>query len=140
MARCSLVVPLVWIAIPVADERISPVLDVARRFLVVELAGAEERSRREVAIEETGLGLRARRIAALGCEVLVCGAVSRPLESLLRSAGIRVVPNTCGVVDEVLALLRAGGLPEDRFLMPGCRGPGRGRRFRNRYRGGRGGW
>ncbi|MBN1772360.1 MAG: NifB/NifX family molybdenum-iron cluster-binding protein [Deltaproteobacteria bacterium] len=129
-----------WIAIPVADDRISPVLDVARRFLVVELSGTDERSRREVVVEEAGLVARARRIAGLGCEVLVCGAVSRPLESLLASAGVRVVPNTCGSVDEVLAALRAGGVPEDRFLMPGCRGPGRGRRFRNRYRGGRGGW
>jgi len=128
-----------WVALPVADGRISPVLDVARRFLVVEFRGADERSRREVAVEEAGLAPRARRIAALGAEWLVCGAVSRPLEVLLLSAGIRVVLNTCGPVEEVLAALRSGGLADDRFLMPGCRGPGRGRGLRRRFRGGRGG-
>ncbi|NMC70451.1 MAG: hypothetical protein GYA57_10355 [Myxococcales bacterium] len=115
-------------------------LDVARRFLLVDLAGGEEQARREVAVEEVELRPRARRLAALGCEALVCGAVSWPLEALLRSAGIRVVPNTCGPVDEVLAVLRSGGLLEDRFLMPGCGGPGRGRRYCHRHRGRDRGW
>jgi predicted Fe-Mo cluster-binding NifX family protein len=127
------------IAIPVVDGRISPLLDVARRLLVVDLADGEERSRREVAVEETELGLRARRIAGLGCEVLVCGALSRPLEALLRQVGMRLVPNSCGTVREVLEALKSGGVPDDSLLLPGCGGPGRGRRFRNRRRGGRGG-
>lgn len=126
------------IAIPVAGDRISPVLDVARRFLLVDLVGGEELERREVAIEEPGAPARARRLARHGCELLICGAASWPLESLLRAAGIRVVPNRCGPVDELLAALRSGGLPDGAFLMPGCHGPGGGRRARRRRgRGGR---
>jgi predicted Fe-Mo cluster-binding NifX family protein len=111
--------------------RISPLLDVAERFLVLEIEGGRQVRRDEFLVQETGLGERARRIAALGATVLICGAVSRPLEAML-STTVRLVPNTCGPVEEVIQAFLSGRLDEQSFLMPGCRGR------RRRFRGGRG--
>jgi predicted Fe-Mo cluster-binding NifX family protein len=123
------------VALPINGERISPVLDVARRFLLVDVAPDSEVGRREARIEHQDLVAKAKRIVELGPHVLICGAISRPLETLLVSAGVRVIPNTCGAVDEVVAAFVSGRLTEQAFLMPGC--TGRHRRFRRRHRGGR---
>jgi len=113
---------------PSWDGRISPVFDVARRLLVVDTEGDRELAREELTLEERDCGARARRLAQLAPDVLICGAISRPLESMLTAAGIQVIPQTCGTTDEVLRCFVSGEMDEQRFLMPGsC---GRRRRFR----------
>ena len=123
------------IAIPIADDRVSPVFDVARRLLVADAEQDVVASRTEEALEEQALELRARRVAELGVNVLICGAISRPLESMLVSAGVEVIPQTCGQVDEVLRTFLSDQLVGDAFVMPGC--CGRRRRFRGGRRRGR---
>jgi predicted Fe-Mo cluster-binding NifX family protein len=118
--------------IPVYQGRVSPLFDVARQLLLVDMDETTEFGRRVVEVEETALVTRAQRIASLGPQVLICGAISRSLEAMLTSAGIRVIPNTCGPVEEVLGAFVSGQFGQRSFLMPGCRG--RRRRFRGRYR------
>ena len=96
--------------------------------------GDSEVSRDEVGIEENHPTLRARRIAELGVNTLICGAISTPLEALLTAAGVRVIAHACGPVEAVLRAFLAGRLGDDAFLMPGRRG--RRRRARGRRRGG----
>ena len=112
-------------------------LDVARRLLIVDIAGSAEVGRRETNLEAVQPGARAAQIHELGVEVLICGAVSWPLEAALVSAGVRVVPQTCGLVQEVLTAFLSGRLADGTFLMPGC--CGRRRRMRAGRGGGRGG-
>lgn len=123
------------VMIPTFRGRISPVFDVASHLVLVDVEGDRELGRREVRFENTGLVSRAKRIAELGTHVLICGAISRPLEAMLASAGVRVIPNTCGSVEEVLWAFLSGQLTERAFLMPGC--CGRRRRSRGRHRRGR---
>jgi predicted Fe-Mo cluster-binding NifX family protein len=128
------------VVIPIDGNRISPVLDAARSFLLVDERPGGLPVRRQVRIADADPVDKARRIVALGAGVVICGAVSWPLEAMLASAGVRVVPNTCGSLDEVVSAFYAGDLTEQAFLMPGC--PGRqhrqrhrrGRRWRNRNR------
>jgi len=108
------------VLLPVSRGRISPLLDVARRFLLVNVQGGREIGRREVSIEKTGLVPRSKRIAQLGAHVLICGAISRPLEQALASEAVRVIPNTCGSAEQVLQAFRLGQLTDRAFLMPGC--------------------
>ncbi|MCK4341845.1 MAG: NifB/NifX family molybdenum-iron cluster-binding protein [Phycisphaerae bacterium] len=119
------------VALPTWDGRISPVFDVARRLLVVDVERDAEIGRSEVDLEETRLAARASRVTALGVHVLICGAISWPLEAMLTSAGIRLIPQICGPVEDVLRAFLAGQLPDEAFLMPGCCGR------RRRFRGGR---
>jgi len=116
--------------VPTHRGRISPVLDVARHFLLVDTDGNENDKHRELLIENTQITTRARKIADLGIQVLICGAISWPLESMLVSAGVQVIPNTCGVVLEVVEVFLSGRFTEQAFLMPGC--CGRRRRHSNK--------
>ena len=125
------------IAIPVCNDRISPVFDVARSLLLV------EDGRRVASAQLKALfpPERAGELAALGVELLICGAISRFQEMALRGRGVEVMPWLAGDVEEVLDAYRAGRLNDARFVMPGCceRGPhGRGRGGRGLGRCGRG--
>lgn len=122
------------VLLPTDGDRISPVLDAAKRFLLVGAGSTGVRTRKQVLVAEADPIAKAKRIAELGADVLICGAISWPLEAMLASAGVRVIPNTCGPLDEVLAAHFSGTLTEQAFLLPGCPG----RRHRRRYRGGRG--
>ena len=114
---------------------ISPVFDVARSLLLIDIEAGREVGRREEAIEETRIVARATHVARLAVGVLICGAISRPLEMMLVSAGVQVIPHTCGSVEDVLRAYLSGRLLDQAYLMPGCRGPRRG--MRGRGRGGR---
>lgn len=121
------------IGLAVHDGRLSPVLDVSQRLLVVDVDGPTERSRQEIPLARVSLTARVRDLQASGVAVLICGAVSWPLEAALVSAGIRVIPQICGPVDEVLGAFVGGQLTGTAYLMPGCCGR------RRQHRGGPGG-
>ena len=109
--------------------------DVARNVLVVEIDDGAERSRQDVAFDVDEPQARAAWLAKTGSDVLVCGAISWPLEMAVSMAGVEVIPQTCGDVERVLAAFIDGRLDQGAFLMPGC--CGRRRRFRVRRRRGR---
>jgi predicted Fe-Mo cluster-binding NifX family protein len=110
------------IAISISDGRISPVFDVARRLLVVDVDDRHELSRVDNVLEDVELTSQARRVADLGVDVLICGAVSLPLEKMLLAAGVDVMSRRCGEAEQVLNAFIAGELTEQLFLMPGCCG------------------
>lgn len=120
------------IAIPVHMGRVSPLLDVAERFLLFEVQAGRELWRQEVFVQEGGLGPRARALVALQAPVIICGGISLQLEQMLASSGVRLVAQTCGPVQEVMDAYLRDGLTGNAFSMPG-----RARR-RRRHRGGRG--
>lgn len=130
------------IAIPTLDDRVSPVFDVAQAMVLVDLDGDHERNRQTVPLHSQDLGRRVAELTQHGVDVLICGAISRPLEALLRAAAIEVIPQTCGAVEDVLRAFVAGRLNEPEFLMPGCCGRRRqgwcGNGGRRRRAGGRG--
>ncbi len=129
------------VGIPIWNGRVSPVLDTAERVVVVDTETGADEVREEVALEPRRLPLRAARIAELRLDLLVCGAVSRPLAEMLAAAGVRLEPWISGEVEDVLGALTTGQLDRPRYRMPGCcagRGQGRGR-GRGRSHRGRGG-
>jgi predicted Fe-Mo cluster-binding NifX family protein len=110
------------VAIPISDGRISPVFDAARCLMLVDIESGREVRRIEQPVEEPELAPRARRVAELRADVLICGAISRPLEAMLLSAGVDVVPQACGQAEDVLRAFISGQLTEQAFVMPGCCG------------------
>jgi predicted Fe-Mo cluster-binding NifX family protein len=129
------------IAVPVWEGRISPVLDVASRLLVVESdaeGSVADARRREVDLASGHPAERAEEIAAQRVTILICGALSGPLEQMLTTAGVEVIPHICGPVEDVLHAYEQGDLLCHAFLMPGCCNAARRRRHGPRGRGGGG--
>jgi len=131
------------LALAVWNGRISPVFDASRRIEVLDVENERVVSRQMHEIATDDPFAKAARLADLGVETLVCGAVSRPLAAVLASQGIRMIPFVAGETEEVLAAFLAGNLPAAGMTMPGCGGrragfhggwPG------HRHRRGHGGW
>ena len=109
------------LALPIWDDRVSPVLDTASRLLLIEAKDGAEISRSEILLDEQELARRCLRIKALGVNVLICGAVSRPFLSMLAAAEITLIPEISGTAEEVLEAYLKGTLFRAKFLMPGCK-------------------
>ena len=65
------------------------------------------------------IGKSAAALSQLGVNLLICSAISTPLESVLRSSGVDVVPDVCGSVDEILKAVMAGDTSLGKFRTPG---------------------
>ena len=128
--------PAVRVAIPVWSERVSPVFDTAEQLMVLDVDDGRETGRSVALLEGIGADSRPRWLSDLGVDVLVCGAISQPLEAMVSAQGVRVVPQVCGPVEQVVQAFLVGQLGRPEFLMPGCcrrrrgfcGGHGRGRR------------
>jgi predicted Fe-Mo cluster-binding NifX family protein len=126
------------VAVPIWNDRVSPVFDTSKRLLVVEFVGGEEIGREEYALADLFPPLRVRRLKDIGVELLICGAVSNPVALLIDAAGIELVPWVSGSVSEVIDAFNREKLTDSRYRMPGCRGRGRGFRWGMRCAGARG--
>ncbi|MFP4224046.1 MAG: NifB/NifX family molybdenum-iron cluster-binding protein [Phycisphaeraceae bacterium] len=111
---------LMRVALPIWDGRLSPVLDVARQILLVDLPPASSPARETRVLETTDPAERVQTLIAWGAQVVICGAVSRELEQLLIGRGVRVIARVRGPVEEVLRAYLAHRLDQPRFAMPGC--------------------
>jgi predicted Fe-Mo cluster-binding NifX family protein len=104
------------IAIPVWNGRVSPVFDVARSIRVFDICDGAviDVSDRRLRIEG-----RAEALVKLGVDVLICSAISAPLESRLWASGIQVVPETCGTAEDIISAFVVGDLGLKKFRSPG---------------------
>ena len=114
------------IAIPIWEDKISPVFDTASRLLIVEIEDRDVTSRFEIYLDEQDLSRRCLRIRGMEIDILICGAISHYFARMLTGSGINVIPEISGQAEEVLKAYLKGDLFNSRFLMPGCN--------RNRFR------
>lgn len=115
------------VAMPIWQGRISPVLDAAGRLLVIEYDGSHEITRNEESIAGQYTPQLASRLTDLEVDVLICGAISQPLFSLVTARNIKVIPWVTGQIEEILDAYQTNRLQTQRFMMPGCGGCRRGR-------------
>jgi predicted Fe-Mo cluster-binding NifX family protein len=112
----------VTIAIPVCQERVSPVLDTAARLLLVTRRRGKEVARKEFVLTPQPTDALATCLAELHVDVLLCAALSESLWRGLERLGVRVRPHLCGEVEAILRAFDCGQLRRDEFRMPGCWG------------------
>jgi predicted Fe-Mo cluster-binding NifX family protein len=112
--------PGVTIAIPISQERISPLLDAAARLLLVTRQRGKEVARREFVLGPLPPEGLARSVAELRVDVLLCAALSEPLLRALERRGVRVQPHLCGETEAVLQAFCCDRLNRPEFRMPGC--------------------
>ncbi len=111
-----------YVGLPEWLGRVSPVLDVAGTLVAAEVDCGVVRDRRALRFVGEDVCARAQFVADQGIEVLICCALSWPLERMLRHAGVQVVPHICGEIGLVLEAYACGRLEQSAFIMPGCCG------------------
>ena len=134
------------LAMPVWDDCVSTVLDFSDCLLVVDFESGTINDRSMTDFAGSTIVEKVARLRELGIQILLCGAVSRPLERMITASGIDIIPFLMGRTDDVLNAYFSGRLLEPGFMLPGCRqgsgfGKGMGRRRRGRnYTNNRKGW
>jgi predicted Fe-Mo cluster-binding NifX family protein len=113
------------VAIPVYQERVSPLLDVANKFAIFELIDGEIKQKLTIDIHAGNEPLRVDKLKDIGVSVIIGGAVSGFVGRIICEKGIRLIPWVCGQVDEVIDLYIRDALETGDGGKPGC---GRGRR------------
>jgi predicted Fe-Mo cluster-binding NifX family protein len=90
------------VAIPVSDGRVERVFDSATALMVVDLRNGNRGNYFETPLRIRSMRNRAREIAAMRVDVLLCHEISHALESLITAYGIEVRSQNPGMVDEVI--------------------------------------
>ncbi len=106
-------------AFTVWNDRISPLLDAAREIHLVEAVDGRIISQSRRTLTNDIPALKARQLSDMGVTTLVCGAVSRSMESILAGYGIHLVPYISGELTEVIAAWQQNRLSGGGFSMPG---------------------
>lgn len=99
---------------------ISTVFDAADQLLILEPEGANGYKRTSFKLPAVNLKERVKKMKEHQIDVLICGAISMPLENLLIASGIEVYSFVRGPVEEVIAAYQNGNLNHAVFSLPGC--------------------
>jgi predicted Fe-Mo cluster-binding NifX family protein len=102
------------------DNRIAPVFDTARAIHVVGMESGQIVSETQATLPDDVPAHKALRLAEMGINALVCGAISKAMGDLVAAYGIRVIPFVAGELREVIQAWLSGTLGRDAFAMPGC--------------------
>jgi predicted Fe-Mo cluster-binding NifX family protein len=125
------------IAVPIWNGFVSSVFDFAHQLLVVDVEGQQETNRSQIQLEQQAAPQRVNQLVGFEVDVIICGAISRPLAAMLTASNINIIPFVSGPVDQVLEAYLDNRLAEPQFLQPGC-GPGARKRFGRSHDGRRG--
>jgi predicted Fe-Mo cluster-binding NifX family protein len=102
------------------DNRIAPVFDIARQIQVVEAESGRIVTETEEILADDLPVQKAIRLAELGINTLVCGAISRSLHEMVVAYNIHVIPFIAGDLREVIEAWLRDELDNATFAMPGC--------------------
>lgn len=107
-------------AITVWNNRISPVFDVARNLVVLEIENNSIKQKSLEMFPSDQPERKAIRMRELGVNTLICGAISRYVARLISVHRIEIIPFISGETDVVIQAFLSGQLPNPRLMMPGC--------------------
>lgn len=92
------------IAVPVYQERVSPLLDVAKKFAVYEIIAGEIKQKIIADIHSDDEAERFGKLKEIGVSLIIGGAVSSFISELINTKGIRLVSWISGPVDDIIEL------------------------------------
>lgn len=109
------------LAIPVFQNRVSPVLDSCRHMLIIDIEQGVEMDRDTVYLDEMNLTERCGIFTKLHVGIVICGGVSEVFANMLVGADIRLVNGIAGAIDDVITAFLEERLNMPQFYMPGFR-------------------
>jgi len=108
------------VAVAVWKDRISPVFDVSRNILVLDIENGIITCKHEERFASDNSAHKLTKLAELRVQKLICGAISQPLAHMLTSNGIKTLSFIAGDIEEVIAAYLSGNLSNPALSMPGC--------------------
>jgi predicted Fe-Mo cluster-binding NifX family protein len=108
------------IAMPIYRNYISNVFDFAHQLLLIDVVEAKENSRTSIELVGQSLYQRAVLLKKMQVDVLICGAISQELRSMILSFEIEVLPFVSGNIDDILAAYFLGELMVQNVKLPAC--------------------
>jgi predicted Fe-Mo cluster-binding NifX family protein len=108
------------VAMPVYQERISPLLDVARKFAIYELQNGEIKQKVFVDVGAESEPLRVEKLKEIGVSVIISGAVSDLVSQMVSEKGIRLISWVNGPADDVIDSYVKGVLESSRLKTSVC--------------------
>jgi predicted Fe-Mo cluster-binding NifX family protein len=110
------------VALPVYKDRISPLLDVAKKFVVYEIDEGEIRQKITINIHTDDEPVRIEKLKDIGVSVIISGAVSDFMSGIIREKGINLISWTNGPVDDIIESYLKGMLkPFNNNSVIGCK-------------------
>ena len=109
------------IALSVWKDCISTVFDSADQMLIVETDSKNKITKTPVKFVSVDPAARSAQLKNQGVDILICGAVSRPVLALIRSQGITVHSFIRGEIDAIITAYQNNQLGQAVFSLPGCR-------------------
>ena len=122
------------VGVTVWEDTVSTVCDFSSRLLIFDVTGDKVKNRSLMPLETGVLPDMVHQLEELGVQVLLCGAISRPLERMVRASGVHVIPCLRGSIEEVIRAYLDETLSDTRFVLPGCGREGSGPREHRRRR------
>lgn len=117
--------PMVKAAFASWNDRIAPVFDVAQWIQLVETETGHIINQNRANVAGETPSQKASRLAELEVGILVCGAISRPMQTVITAYGIEVIPFIAGDLQEVIQAWLCGKLTDsNEYIMPGCQRAG----------------
>ena len=109
------------VAIPIYQNRVSPVFDSCRHMLIIDVEQGTEMNRETVYLDEMSLTERCGLLAKLEVTMVVCGGVSELFANMLLGANMRLLHGIAGKIDDVIKAFLGERLDIPQFYMPGFR-------------------
>lgn len=110
------------LALSVFKDCISTVFDAADQLLIVEMNATTNHYKKiPLKFISTVPAGRAAQLKDECIDVLICGAISRPMQALIMSQGITVHPFVRGDINTIIAAYQNNQLEQSIFSLPGCR-------------------
>ncbi len=107
------------IAVPIWENRVSPLFDSAAQILVAEGKGKQIEKQEIISVASLTLFQRIDLLQKLNVEILICGGITRAILDNIRNKNIQTIPFVCGEVRELLQALFEGKDIKSLFSMPG---------------------
>jgi NADH-quinone oxidoreductase subunit E len=107
------------IGIPIFESRVSPVLDVCNRMVVVDIDGACEARRDAVSFGSADSTERLEILVRWGIHKIICGGISEMLCQCLAARNIIVISGIAGELEAVISAFIGNKLDDACFNMPG---------------------
>lgn len=90
------------IALPVFQNRISPLMDVSSKYVIYETENGQIKQRMDISLNTDGESSRVEKLKEIGVDTIICGAVSGYVSHMINEKGMRLLPMIYGPVEEII--------------------------------------